>query len=202
MDEPIETRTVAVTADTSSLQRELADAARYGRQFSSALITAFEGVALRGKSLGDVLRSLALSLSRMALQAAFRPLEQGLTSLFGGLFSGGLAFAKGGVVQNALPVPFAAGGVIASPIAFPLAGGRMGLAGERGPEAIMPLARSRPFSNRCASASMSSSPNAVSSSASAPSVRHSRYVLPSRHASISPRCLLAMCGGPMVGVCE
>jgi phage-related minor tail protein len=141
MDEPIETRTVAVTADTSSLQRELADAARYGRQFSSALITAFEGVALRGKSLGDVLRSLALSLSRMALQAAFRPLEQGLTSLFGGLFSGGLAFAKGGVVQNALPVPFAAGGVIASPIAFPLAGGRMGLAGERGPEAIMPLAR-------------------------------------------------------------
>jgi phage-related minor tail protein len=141
MDQPIETWTVAVTADTSSLQQELANAARYGRQFSAALMTAFEGVALRGKSLGDVLRALALSLSRMTLHAAFRPLEQGYASLFTGLFSGGLAFGKGGVVRNALPVPFAAGGVIASPIAFPLAGGRVGLAGERGPEAIMPLAR-------------------------------------------------------------
>jgi phage-related minor tail protein len=141
MDQPFETWTVAVTADTSSLQQELANATRYGRQFSTALINAFEGVALRGRSLSESLRSLALSLSRMALQAAFQPLEQGLASLFSGLLSGGVAFAKGGVVQNALPVPFAAGGVIASPIAFPLAGGRIGLAGERGPEAIMPLAR-------------------------------------------------------------
>jgi phage-related minor tail protein len=31
--------------------------------------------------------------------------------------------------------------VIASPISFPLAGGATGLAGERGPEAIMPLTR-------------------------------------------------------------
>ena len=38
-------------------------------------------------------------------------------------------------------MPFAQGGVIASPIAFPLAGNRLGLAGERGPEAILPLAR-------------------------------------------------------------
>ena|SRR5919108_1538832 len=141
MDEPVETWTVAVTADTSSLQQELAIAGRYGRQFSTALINAFEGVAVRGRSLSEALRSLASSLSRMALQAAFQPLEQGFASLFRGLFSGGLAFAKGGVVQNALPIPFAAGGVIASPIAFPLAGGRMGLAGERGAEAIMPLAR-------------------------------------------------------------
>jgi phage-related minor tail protein len=141
MDQPIETWTVAVTADTSALRQELASAAGYGRQFSAALMTAFEGVALRGKSLGDALRALTLSLSRMTLQAAFQPLEQGFASLFSRLFAGGLAFAKGGVVHNALPVPFAAGGVIASPIAFPLAGGRIGLAGERGPEAIMPLAR-------------------------------------------------------------
>jgi phage-related minor tail protein len=38
-------------------------------------------------------------------------------------------------------VPFAQGGVIASPIAFPLAGNRTGVAGERGAEAILPLAR-------------------------------------------------------------
>ena len=40
-----------------------------------------------------------------------------------------------------LPVPFAQGGVISSPVAFPLAGNRLGLAGERGAEAILPLAR-------------------------------------------------------------
>ena len=44
-------------------------------------------------------------------------------------------------MQNALPIPFASGGVIASPVTFPLSNGRVGLAGERGPEAIMPLAR-------------------------------------------------------------
>jgi phage-related minor tail protein len=141
MEEYDETCRLKIDADTRPLQRGLDEATRAGRQFSSALISAFEGVALRGKSLGDVLKSLALSLSRMALQAAFKPLEQGLASLFKGLFTGGLGFAKGGVVQNALPVPFAHGGVIASPIAFPLAGGRTGIAGERGPEAIMPLAR-------------------------------------------------------------
>jgi hypothetical protein len=52
-----------------------------------------------------------------------------------------VAFAKGGVVRAPLPVPFAQGGVIASPITFPLGGNQLGLAGERGPEAILPLAR-------------------------------------------------------------
>ncbi|MCL4766436.1 MAG: phage tail tape measure protein [Hyphomicrobiaceae bacterium] len=141
MHEPVETWTVAIDADTSRLQQELANATRFGRQFGAALTNAFQGVAVRGRDLGDVLRSLTLSLSRMALQAAFRPLEQGLASLFGRAVSGAIPFARGGVVQNALPVPFASGGVIASPVTFPLAGGRIGLAGERGPEAIMPLAR-------------------------------------------------------------
>jgi phage-related minor tail protein len=40
-----------------------------------------------------------------------------------------------------MPVPFAGGGIIQSPVSFPLAGGRVGLAGESGPEAILPLAR-------------------------------------------------------------
>ncbi|MGE8941221.1 phage tail tape measure protein [Leptospira interrogans] len=141
MQEPDETWTVAVEADISGLQEQLAQATRFGRQFGYALTNAFQGVAFRGKDLGDVFRSLAMSLSRMAMQAAFKPLEQGVGSLIGGLLSAGIGFAKGGVVQNALPVPFASGGVIASPVAFPLAGGRMGLAGEAGPEAIMPLTR-------------------------------------------------------------
>jgi phage-related minor tail protein len=61
--------------------------------------------------------------------------------LFGGLAGSALPFAKGGVLQQAMPVPFADGGVVSAPVAFPLRGGRMGLAGEAGPEAILPLAR-------------------------------------------------------------
>lgn len=140
MDEPVETWVVEVTADTSALEQELARAARVGRQFGTSLAAAFEGLTLRGRSLGEVLRSLSLSLSRMALRAAFRPLEQGFASMFTSLLPG-VGFARGGVVHGGIPVPFASGGIIASPVAFPLAGGRLGLAGERGPEAIMPLAR-------------------------------------------------------------
>ncbi len=146
MNDPVETWTVAVNADTGQLQQELNNATKYGRQFGAALTDAFTGLAVKGRSLNDTLSTLALSLSRMTLNAAFKPLEQGLGSIFssalsGGFGNGGFAFANGGVFQGGLPVPFAAGGVIANPMTFPLGGGRTGLAGERGAEAIMPLAR-------------------------------------------------------------
>ena len=142
-----ETWTVRVVADTTGFQESLKAAAGHGRQFSSALVTAFDGVAVKGKGLGDVMKSLALSLSDMVLKAAFKPLDQGFNALLSGLFSGGgggasaLAFAKGGVLSQGLPVPFASGGIIQSPITFPLGNGRTGLAGEAGPEAILPLTR-------------------------------------------------------------
>lgn len=143
MEEPVETWTVAVTADTSQMQRELAAASLQGQRFSRTLASAFEGVAFKGKGLGEVFRSLAASLAKMALQAAFKPLDQVVGNLFSGLTRGIGGFGQGAAVTGGLPVPFAAGGVISSPIAFPLAGGRRGIAGERGAEAIMPLGRTR-----------------------------------------------------------
>ncbi len=139
--ESFETWDVRVTADTRDFEEKMRGATRVGNQFSGALINAFEGVAIKGKSLGDVFKSLALSLSQIVLKAALKPLTAGLGDMVQGLLGGGLAFAKGGVVNQGMPVPFASGGVIASPIAFPLAGGRHGVAGEKGAEAIMPLAR-------------------------------------------------------------
>ncbi len=138
---PNEEWVVSVSADITALTRSLTDAEYMGRRFGNALTNAFEGIALRGKSLGDVLKSLALSLSSIVLKAAFRPFEQGIGNFVSGLFSGGFGFANGAAFQRGLPVPFASGGVIQSPIAFPLGQGRMGIAGERGSEAIMPLAR-------------------------------------------------------------
>lgn len=137
---------VRINADTSDFEDKMRSVGRAGSQFSGALINAFEGVAIKGKSLGDVFKSLALSLSSIVLKAAFKPLEQGFSNLLGNALSGGLGggllpFAKGGVLAHGAPVPFANGGVIASPISFPLAGGMRGIAGERGAEAIMPLSR-------------------------------------------------------------
>jgi len=134
--------TVGVDADFSSLRRELAEMTRLGRQFGSVLTTAFEGVAIRGRSLGDVLRTMTLSLSRVALNAALRPFETAIGSFFQSMLLGGtLTQAGSASALQALPVPFAKGGVIASPVTFPLGRGATGLAGERGAEAIMPLAR-------------------------------------------------------------
>jgi phage-related minor tail protein len=138
---PVETWTVAVVADTSALQSELRTASRLGRQFGNSLIDAFEGIAVKGKNVGDVLKSLARNLSQIVLKASLKPLEQGFGQLLTGLVSGGFQFANGGVLARGTPVPFASGGVIQSPISFPLAGGATGIAGERGAEAIMPLGR-------------------------------------------------------------
>ena len=143
MPETVADWQINVAADTSALRTELQRTSLIGRQFSHSMISAFDGIAIQGRSLGDVIRNLGLSLSRMVLSAASKPLDQAMSRLFTGLFSGGMGmgFARGGVLQRGTPIPFAKGGVIAAPVAFPLAGGRTGLAGERGPEAIMPLTR-------------------------------------------------------------
>jgi phage-related minor tail protein len=139
-DDLTPTLTVTIDADTRPLEASLADVAKAGARFSSALSHSFADLIVRGKSFGDVLRSLALKLSEIALQAAFKPLTDAIGGALAGLVSGAF-FARGGVIQRGMPVPFAQGGVIASPVAFPLAGNRLGVAGERGPEAILPLSR-------------------------------------------------------------
>ena len=127
MDQPVETWTVRIDADTSDFQKQLSAATGSGRQFSRALTTAFQGVAVEGKGVTDTLRSLALSLSQMTLQAAFKPLGQvasgALQNLLGGGLGSGLGLGGAGA-GGAMPVPFASGGVISSPIAFPLCGRR------------------------------------------------------------------------------
>ena len=134
--------TVAIAGDTSSLQESFNNAAKGSVKLGSTLASALDGVINKGKSVTSIIDSLALSLSKAALAAAFKPLDKLLSGALGGLFSGSaLPFASGGAFSGGLPVPFASGGVIASPIAFPLGGGQTGIAGERGPEAIMPLTR-------------------------------------------------------------
>ena len=53
-----------------------------------------------------------------------------------------MGFADGGVISGGTEVKaYANGGVVGGPTTFPMAGGKTGLMGEAGPEAIMPLKR-------------------------------------------------------------
>jgi lambda family phage tail tape measure protein len=66
-----------------------------------------------------------------------------LSSILGALFGGGggeQIYAKGGAFEGGVQ-KFAYGGVVSSPTNFGMAGGRLGLMGEAGPEAILPLHR-------------------------------------------------------------
>jgi phage-related minor tail protein len=109
--------------------------------FAKVMTKAFADATTGGKQFDDVLKQLALRLSNAAVTQAFNPIAKGaaggLGKLLDGLFGGG--DSSGGARLPAI-TPFAAGGVIGAPGYFPLSGG-LGVAGEAGPEAIMPLTR-------------------------------------------------------------
>jgi phage-related minor tail protein len=108
--------------------------------FAKAISKAFTDAAAGGKQFDDVPKQLALRLSGMAVTQAVNPVAKGLagglSKLFDGLFAGG-----GDSSESRRAIPFATGGVIGAPTYFPLSQGGLGLAGEAGPEAIIPLTR-------------------------------------------------------------
>lgn len=98
----------------------------------ATLTSAFAKAVASGQSFDKTLQGVLTSLSKMALNAGLQPLQQGLSALAASALGGG----AGGVPVT----PFAQGGVVASPTFFS-SGGGLGLMGERGAEAIVPLAR-------------------------------------------------------------
>lgn len=126
-----------MSREAASLRDQMQDIDRLAESAGSRLVTAFASAAVQGKSLSDVMKGLALSLSRMALSQALRPLGQMLGGLAGNL----IPSAAGNIVSAGRIMPFADGGIVNSPTLFPMRGGNTGLMGEAGPEAIMPLAR-------------------------------------------------------------
>jgi phage-related minor tail protein len=127
-------------------QRQLETLDHLAQRFGASLSRALGGGAADGKRLDTALSSLTRTLAGAAARAAMRPLQSALRKSFEGafksLFSLGEAgaFARGGVVARACVTPFAQGGIVAAPTYFPLRGG-LGVMGERGAEAILPLSR-------------------------------------------------------------
>jgi len=132
-------KTVTVRADTAEVERSLEHLERLSRGFGRSLTAAMESAAIRGRSLSDVLRGLGSRLVELSLRSAMRPLENMIGNIFANIAGSVAPFAKGGV-PNARVQPFAAGGVVSTPTYFPM-GSKIGLMGEAGTEAVLPLAR-------------------------------------------------------------
>jgi len=113
-------------ANAEALARVMADLEGRSQRFGAALTGALRSATAGGRGLEDVLRGLGNRLTDIALAAGLKPLENMLGTAIGGLV--------GSVT------PFADGGVVRSPSFFPM-GGDMGLMGEAGAEAILPLRR-------------------------------------------------------------
>src|SRR5690606_6414478 len=135
-------RGFALDAERSlkAVSDEMRRATREGRDFGNALGNAFEGAALKGRSLSDVLKKLALDLSRVAVDRAAQTISGAVSNGIGTMLGSVTANADGNAIADGRVLPFAKGGVISSPMLFPLRGGT-GLAGEARAEALLPLRR-------------------------------------------------------------
>jgi tape measure domain-containing protein len=131
-----------------SLKAYFATISDFGGQVAESIKGAFQGLedqltnfVTTGKAnFTDLANSILQDIARIAIrQAIIRPLLGGLGNLFGLPLTGsanGNVFAQNGIV------PFAKGGIVNSPTVFSFANG-IGLMGEAGPEAILPLRRGR-----------------------------------------------------------
>ena len=135
MPEQMDEIVIPVRLETQRLQRDMRLVAGLSRSFSRTMAGTFASAILSGRKFSDVLRSLAMSLARMTLTAALKPVFSGLAGVLGGL----VGSAKGNAFSAGRVRAFARGGVVDRPVMFPLRNGA-GLMGEAGPEAILPLA--------------------------------------------------------------
>ncbi len=134
--------------EAASAMRGMDSAAgRLARSLGSSLRSALDRAIFCGAKLGEVVKSLGADLLGRTVDIALKPVSQALSGGVAGLFSGlagglgsAIGFARGGVVESGRVRAFASGGVVDGPTLFPMRGG-IGLAGEAGAEAILPLAR-------------------------------------------------------------
>lgn len=103
------------------------------QSFESGFMSIIDGT----QSVKDAFRSMARDIiAELYRVLVVKKLVSAATGFFG--------FADGGVFQGGSQVQaFANGGVVGGPTFFPMSGGKTGLMGEAGPEAIMPLKRGK-----------------------------------------------------------
>ncbi|MEM7270532.1 MAG: phage tail tape measure protein [Pseudomonadota bacterium] len=131
-------------SSTEEIRRVNRETQSLSRSMGTGLRRAFDQAIFGGDKLSDVMKNLAVSLSRSALNSALKPVQNALGGGLNSLVAGGVGalfgFEKGGSFSAGRVRAFAKGGVVSGPTTFPMRGAT-GLMGEAGPEAIMPLTR-------------------------------------------------------------
>jgi hypothetical protein len=143
-------QTMALDEQQKVLDKAKEQQKEIGDLISSSMEGAFMSIVDGTKSVKDAFKSMAASvISELYRILVIKKIVGGITGFLGfadgGVFSGGsvVPSAKGNAFYGGNVVPFANGGVVSSPMTFPMTGGKTGLMGEAGPEAIMPLKRGK-----------------------------------------------------------
>lgn len=137
---------VEVSADTKQFDAAMKTLNTTTKEFGSIFSSTITKAIKSGQGFDETIRSIGQRFADLALNQATKPLEDIFGNLLGSVVGGlgaGLSvpgFAKGGVFGSNSVTPFANGGIVSSPTPFGF-GERLGVMGEAGPEAIMPLSR-------------------------------------------------------------
>lgn len=124
----------AFDSELNDLEVELDRIGDLAEGVGRTITSAFRRALIDGRSLNTLLADIARRFADIALKAALKPVGLAISGFVERLFTA--TNPTLGAVQ-----PFARGGVIGRPTYFPAALGPTGLAGEAGPEAILPLRR-------------------------------------------------------------
>lgn len=122
----------AFDRELSDVSVELERIRDLGQSVGATLTRSLRGAIMDGRSLKSLLGEIGRGFADIALKAALRPL--------GTMVSGGIESLFSSLNPAIGVKPFAKGGVIGTPTYFPMPG-QWGLAGEAGPEAVIPLQR-------------------------------------------------------------
>jgi phage-related minor tail protein len=123
-----------LTAMSDTLSRSIGDAFTHG--------------VVRGRNFETVLKDIGVKMQDLVLKASLKPLDSLLSSGAATVFDTfnrqlnqtGSSILRSISGTGSGIMPFAQGGVVSTPTYFPMTGG-LGVAGEAGAEAILPLAR-------------------------------------------------------------
>lgn len=131
-----ETERAEKVKETKSLAEEI------GITFTSA----FEDAIAAGESFSDVLQAIEKDIVKLLMRMyVTEPLMGAVKGIdFGAIFGSLFASANGNAFTNAPALSAYSGSVVSKPTVFPFASGgvpNLGLMGEAGPEAILPLKR-------------------------------------------------------------
>ena len=127
--------TDAETKRHEALEKAKQEQEALGASIEASMEKAFMSMVDGTASVKDAFKSMAREIiAELYKVLVVKKMVASISTAFG--FADGGVFSGGSQVQA-----YANGGVVGSPTTFPMSGGKTGLMGEAGPEAIMPLKR-------------------------------------------------------------